>query len=133
MRFPFILTVVVVLAGAASLLCCVEPVAGSIYPKCLFHTLTGLYCPGCGSTRCLHALVHGNLRQAAAFNVLLVGALPFMLCWGAGRLRGTAETAPARRLPAWVIHVMLGVILAYWALRNVPCAPFDLLAPHALP
>ena len=54
-----------VLAAAATLLYFIPPVAGGIYPPCFFHWLTGLYCPGCGSTRCLHALLHGNFRQAA--------------------------------------------------------------------
>jgi hypothetical protein len=132
MRFLLVLTGAAVVVGATSLLYWVEPAAGSIYPPCLFHALTGLHCPGCGSTRCLHALVHGNLKQAAAFNVLLVFALPFLLYWGAGRVWNTAQTAPGRRLPAWVIHAMLGVIVAYWILRNIPCPPFHLLAPRAL-
>lgn len=32
---------------------------------CQFHALTGLYCPGCGGTRAVLCLLHGNL--AAAF------------------------------------------------------------------
>ena len=32
--------------------------ADSVYPGCMFNALTGLYCPGCGTTRALHALAH---------------------------------------------------------------------------
>ena len=29
--------------------------------KCLFHSYTGLYCPGCGSGRAVHALFEGRI------------------------------------------------------------------------
>src|SRR5436190_19023711 len=54
------------------------------YPGCLFHRLTGLHCPGCGGTRCAHALLHGDLPQALAYHVLFPFLLPFLLFW-AGR------------------------------------------------
>lgn len=31
-----------------------------IVPKCDFHALTGMYCPGCGGTRAVIALLNGN-------------------------------------------------------------------------
>ena len=33
---------------------------------CPFHALTGLYCPGCGITRCLSALFAGQLAGCPA-------------------------------------------------------------------
>ena len=36
----------------------------------------GVRCPGCGSLRALHALAHGDLKAALAFNAPLVIALP---------------------------------------------------------
>ncbi|MCI0460710.1 MAG: DUF2752 domain-containing protein [Gemmataceae bacterium] len=135
MRLLLLLAVVAVLAGGAALLYWVPPAPGSIYPPCLFRSLTGLYCPGCGSTRCLHALLHGDLRQAAAYNVLLLVALPLLVCCGARWLWqvGKPRTPPRRRLPAWAIRVLFVVVVAYWALRNMDCAPFNWLAPHTLP
>ena len=112
----------------------VEPTEGSLYPRCMFHLLTGLHCPGCGTTRCLHALVHGQFRQAAAYNALTLLALPFLLFW-AGRwslafLRGVPLRP--RPLPRWAYVVLVGGVLAFWVLRNLNVAPFDALAPHAL-
>ncbi len=135
MRSLLLLTAVALLAGGAALLYWVPPTPGGIYPRCLFRSLTGLHCPGCGSTRCLHALLHGDLRQAAAYNVLLVLALPFLAACGVRFLwyRGRPRTAPGRRLPAWAIRVLFGVVVAYWILRNIDCPPFHLLAPHVLP
>lgn len=32
-----------------------------IMPPCIFHSVTGLYCPGCGGTRAVSALLHGHI------------------------------------------------------------------------
>ena len=39
------------------------------------RTRTGLYCPGCGSTRALYALLHGRPGEALAMNPLLLVVL----------------------------------------------------------
>jgi hypothetical protein len=42
--------------GATVVLRNVNPyVAGNPLPSCPLYALTGLYCPGCGSTRCLYS------------------------------------------------------------------------------
>jgi hypothetical protein len=104
------------------------------YPPCWFHLLTGLHCPGCGATRCLAALVHGDVPQAAAYNVLFLLALPYLALWGIQAsmrfLRG--QSVPRREVPGWVIAgIAVGIVL-FGILRNLPFAPFDLLAPHQL-
>lgn len=48
-------------------------------PECQFYNWTGLYCPGCGATRAVIALMSGDillsLRQNALIVVLLLVAL----------------------------------------------------------
>ena len=46
------------------------------YPKCWLYVLTGLHCPGCGATRAVFALLHGDWEQALAYNALFVLLLP---------------------------------------------------------
>ena len=38
---------------------------------CLFHLLTGLYCPGCGGTRAFRALLAGNLLLSIRYHPLV--------------------------------------------------------------
>jgi len=53
-----------------------DPSMASFYPPCLFRTFFGLECPGCGSLRAAHQLLHGNLGAAWALNRTVVVALP---------------------------------------------------------
>lgn len=102
---------------------------GNLLPKCLFHELTGWWCPGCGMTRALHALVHGDAGQALHMNplgVVMLAVLPAMLLWSWGwqprRLRPFMRWAMDPRL--WLV-----LIPAYWLLRNLPWPPFTWMAP----
>jgi hypothetical protein len=120
--------------AVVALLYCAAPTEDSFYPRCLFHALTGLHCPGCGSTRCLHALLHGDAVQALAYNPLTVLALPFLLVWFArlGLAAARNKRVRSRPLPARWIRLIFVAIVVFWILRNLPWFPFDLLAPHAL-
>ena len=49
------------------------------FPPCLFHLATGYYCPGCGGTRAVSALLHGQLLRSFAFHpVVPYGAALFL-------------------------------------------------------
>lgn len=37
-------------------------------PPCLFHSLTGLYCPGCGGTRACRLLLSGHILQSFVYH-----------------------------------------------------------------
>lgn len=38
---------------------------------CVLHTLTGLYCPGCGGTRAILFLLHGDLLRSFLYHPLV--------------------------------------------------------------
>lgn len=38
---------------------------------CLFHLLTGLYCPGCGGTRAVWYLLHGQILKSIQYHPLV--------------------------------------------------------------
>lgn len=46
--------------------------AGQGYFPCLFHTLTGAYCPGCGGTRAMTALLEGNVFLSFCYHPLVL-------------------------------------------------------------
>ena len=74
--------------AAALLLYFFAPDQHAFYPRCLFHAVTGLQCPGCGGLRAAHRLLHGDLVGAWRFNPLLVVVIPLLGLWSiACRLR----------------------------------------------
>ena len=54
----------VVVSTGATFLYVIDPEETRLIPACPFLSLTGLLCPGCGSARALHALLHGELAAA---------------------------------------------------------------------
>lgn len=114
---------------AASTLYVLDPNRPGHYPTCPFLAVTGLYCPGCGSLRATHDLLHGDLAGALARNPLAVLAVPYLLlAFVTFVLRATGRPAPrSTSLPAWVIWTLLVVVLAYTVLRNLP--GFSVLSP----
>ncbi|MCU0352470.1 MAG: DUF2752 domain-containing protein [Cytophagales bacterium] len=110
-----------------------DPVQQSrLFMPCIFHKATGLHCPGCGGQRAVHQLLHGNVSQAADYNLLLVLALPVLaantVVWMLNR------TGHRNLRMRWLYHprttrILLWVVLLFWVVRNIPVHPFTLLAP----
>lgn len=60
----------------------IDPAKSAWMPRCMFHTLTGLDCPGCGSQRMIHALLHGDITAAWHHNAFLLCFLPWLILLG---------------------------------------------------
>ena len=108
-----------------------NPEEPGFFPPCPFFTLTGLYCPGCGTLRGLHQLLNGNLVAAFGYNPYSMLALPII---GYAFLSALLLTTWGNRLPTVFIHPtliwgLLVAVLAFWVLRNIPVFPFTALAP----
>lgn len=120
------------LAGALAALYLVEPTDASFYPKCPTWSWFGLYCPGCGSLRAMHDLLHGDLRGAMAMNPLLVLTLLPLAhgAWALWRQERTGAPVPSWLTSSRAGWVIVAVLVGYTVLRNLPWFPFALLAPH---
>ncbi|GAB3934320.1 DUF2752 domain-containing protein [Larkinella terrae] len=69
----------VLLLGIAAFCFWFDPSEVSFFPPCPFRLLTGLECPGCGSQRCLHQLLHGHMERAYGYNPLMVLSIPYVV------------------------------------------------------
>ncbi|WP_246019182.1 DUF2752 domain-containing protein [Saccharothrix australiensis] len=118
-RGPVAVAVGAVVAAAGLLV--VDPNGPrSWWPPCPLFALTGIQCPACGSTRMVHALLHGDLAAAWRFNaVMLVVGLP-LLAWlwarwfrAARRGERTAPLSPKVGTP------VLALAVAWMVVRNL--------------
>ena len=98
------------MAVAAAILYRFDPATAHFYPHCVFHDLTGLQCPGCGTTRALHHLLHGDLAGALRLNAMLFVVVPF------GAFATVSRRAATHPVTGWVA---LAVTVAWWVLRNL--------------
>jgi hypothetical protein len=126
MRHVQVAVVWLIIAGAATYLFLFDPAKGTGYPACPFRQLTGLQCPGCGGTRSLHQLLHGNPIEAFALNPLLIIALPFLtfllLSFTRSKLsdKRITDVVPGRRY-GWIF---LALVVGFWIFRNTKLYPF---------
>ncbi len=61
---------------AGTLLFFYDPATAGFYPPCLFRTFLGMQCPGCGSLRAAHQLLHGNFKEAWMLNPTIMVVAP---------------------------------------------------------
>ncbi len=109
------------------------PAVEPLFPKCVLYQSTGLYCPGCGGTRAVDALLHGHVGRALASNPITTLALPLIL---AGFIRWIYKLTMNRpgstwsiRLPRAAVYLVAGVLFVFMILRNIPHPIFDLFRP----
>ena len=117
--------------GLAVLFYVLNPSEHQIFPRCLFNSITGYYCPGCGSQRAIHSLLHFDLAGVVSYNFLFIPGfllifyhyshpvLNRLLNWKLPNIFYFKSTP-------WIIF---GVIILFWILRNLPYYPFSVLAP----
>ncbi|HZE38015.1 MAG TPA: DUF2752 domain-containing protein [Stackebrandtia sp.] len=134
-RFPLLepAGVLLLIVGIATYVGIKDPNEHGHYPTCPFLMFTGYYCPGCGSLRAIHALVHLDIVTALRLNILTVCvmipiALFYYFRWATERVLG--RSIRKRMVKPWVIWTLFYGLLAFWLLRNLE--PFAFLAPYGL-
>ena len=89
---------------------------------CIFHTVTGLLCPGCGVTRMCLALLRLDLAEAWEANTVLFLMLPVLAVLGA-RMAVRYVRVGSTVGPKWedaIIWVMIALLIIWGIVRNLP-------------
>jgi Protein of unknown function (DUF2752) len=114
--------------GAGAMVFLFNPATHPFYPVCLFHALTGLNCPGCGMTRALYALLHGNLRLALKDNALFILILGALTVWAPQfAVRKIRRPPMTCNMPPNFLWLLLVVAFVFAMVRNLP--GFEWLSP----
>ncbi|MEX2393382.1 MAG: DUF2752 domain-containing protein, partial [Actinomycetota bacterium] len=105
---------------------------GGIYPPCPIKPHTRYDCPGCGTGRAMHALLHGRLGTAIDLNLVAVAFLPVALYAGASYTLKvlTGRSLPTPRLPTWTPWVVTALVGVWFVVRNLPFGPMQWMASY---
>lgn len=89
----------------------------AVYPRCPVKWLTGLDCPGCGSARALHSLLHGEFAKALAYNPWL----PAVLFMSILAIIGSARPGKIRRFihSPLTLGIFIGLSFGWMIFRNL--------------
>ncbi len=99
-----------------------------LIPTCMVYRVLGFYCPGCGGTRAVLALFHGNLLQCLWYHPLVFyGAavyMCFMLTHTLGRLH-IPYIKPMKYRDGY-LYLALVIIAVNFVLKNILHIFFDI-------
>lgn len=108
-----------------------NPTEHSFFLSCPLRYATGLECPGCGSQRAIHQLLHGNFIAAFHFNPFLIISLP-LIAFGLGIKTYNYLYNTTHRIMLFYdkrfIYGYFGLAILFAILRNIPVYPFNLLS-----
>ena len=125
-RRSTVITIWLLLLAGSVYLYAFEPGKTGFFPPCLFRMLTGLTCPGCGSTRAMHQILHGHFAAAFMLNPLFLLSIPFLLYalirYSVVVMRGGVPRPNALH-PSY-IYALFVIVVSFWVFRNTPFYPF---------
>jgi hypothetical protein len=128
LAFFAVVVLVAAALGSGAVLFFFDPAKHGFYPICLFHTLTGLNCPGCGATRAAYQLLHGHLLHALHDNALFVLMLAALAARGAWfAVQKTRNRPVAFVVSPVMLWGLLVTVFVFTVLRNLPA--FAWLSP----
>ncbi len=109
-----------------------NPSQNHFFVPCPIKYTTGYDCPGCGSQRAVHQLLHLNFYKAFRLNPLMVLSLPIII-YGLGIALWNWVFETRYRVSLFYsnifIYTYFGLVVLYWIARNIPYYPFNLLSP----
>ena len=131
LRLAILIGVPLVLIGGGTALFFLNPSEHSFFPKCSLYVATGFFCPGCGSTRALFHLTHGNVLEALRLNPGLMALITLGITdyvrFVVSVIRGNPFQTLFGKLK--LLGALMGVMLVYGVIRNLPWPLFESLAP----
>lgn len=104
----------------------------SIMPPCLLRTWLGIYCPGCGGTHAVLALLEGHPLRSLAWHPIVMYAV---LLYGWYLVTNTVQWLSGGRIPVgssyhrWYGYGAAAVVLVNWIVRNVLLLVFHITLP----
>ncbi|MCU0373474.1 MAG: DUF2752 domain-containing protein [Ignavibacteria bacterium] len=98
-----------------------NPSIQKYYPDCIFNSVTGLQCPGCGGLRGTHSILHLNFSEAFFYNPLVFVSTPVIIYviiyYMMNLLFGVK--LPKFTVTPLLATVISALVLLFWIYRNL--------------
>lgn len=94
---------------------------------CIFHKITGFYCPGCGISRMFISIAKFDFYQAFRYNPLVFILLILFFIYVIIELIHFKKKGYYFKINKWLYIVLLVIVISFGIFRNVPY--FSFLAP----
>lgn len=112
----------VVVATGCGVLLRYPPTQNSFYLRCPIYESLHFQCPGCGATRALASLLHGDFNEAMHLNGLATLLLPIAAVggfrWYCRFVRREVDHWP--HVPRLALYAALAVAVMFTVVRNLP-------------
>ena len=91
---------------------------------CIFHELTGYYCPGCGGTRAFLALITGHPILSFLYNPAVIYAAGVLLFYGVWGISYAVSARNARKIkkPRFYlafVWILIAILMINCTVRNL--------------
>ncbi len=96
---------------------------------CPFFLISGLHCPGCGTTRAILSLLELDIPAALGYNAFAAILLPLIAIYAVCSLVLYVRCGRAVRVRYRLLLGVAVALLVFGIIRNIPLHPFTLLIP----
>lgn len=89
---------------------------------CIIHEITGLFCPGCGITRAIFALLELDIKKAIKYNILIIIIFPFIIIYIINCLYifiNNLKKDPSKIFPKILWYFLLIITIVFGIIRNI--------------
>ena len=110
-----------------------------LYIPCVFRTVTGFRCPGCGVSHMLRSIIEGflgtitggssgtscwaflvsKLKEAAPENYFLFFTIPFIIFEIIYSIRCVLKEKSPAKINTIILYIYLGLLIAWGVVRNI--------------
>ena len=99
----------------------------NFYIPCPIHFITDFYCPGCGITRMILAILRLDFYKAFRYNPLLFILMPFIIILLIDYIYSNYKnkTPLYKKIDNKIWYILIIILVIYGILRNI----FPILAP----
>ena len=94
---------------------------------CIFHKITGFYCPGCGITRMFISIFQLDFKQAFNYNEFAFCLLVISIIYLIINTIYFIITKKQIKIPNIIIYIILICLIIFGIIRNIP--QFSFLLP----